>query len=452
MSGRTDITHTAVPTNAVPTNAVPTYAAGGHPAGGSPRRPAGAPEATAKNVTIAIVAMALGGFAIGTTEFASMGLLPNISRSLGVTEVETGHLITAYALGVVVGAPVLAAVGGRLRKRNLLMILMAIIVAGHVFSALAPGYNSLFVARFVSGLPHGAYFGVASVLAASLVPANRRGSAVAGIMIGLSIANIVGVPVTTAIGQAMGWRAAYVLVAVLGLITVLLVRIFVPSVPVAAGASMKRELGAMRNGQIWFLLLLGAIGFGGMFAVYTYISPIMTNLAGMSESTVPWVLATFGLGSTIGIVIGGRLADRSSTLGILVGFTFTILTFALFWVTSASAWASFVNVFLLGMSGSLLIPSVQTRLMSISQGAQSLAASLSHSAFNIANALGAWLGGVVLAAGWGYLGPSRVAVALGIVGLVLFLGSLLVQRRAHARTAVTGSTAAVPPVHAGVSR
>ncbi|MEP6981169.1 MAG: MFS transporter [Nakamurella sp.] len=323
---------------------------------------------SATNVAIAIVAMALGGFAIGTTEFASMGLLPNISRSLGVTEVQTGHLITAYALGVVIGAPVLAAVGSRLRKRTLLMGLMTIIVAGHVFSALAPGYNSLFIARFVSGLPHGAYFGIASVLAASLVPANKRGSAIAGIMAGLSIANIVGVPVTTAIGQAMGWRAAYVLVAVLGLLTILLVRIFVPSVPVAAGASMKRELSALRNGQIWFLLLLGAVGFGGMFAVYTYISPIMTNLAGMAESTVPWVLATFGLGSTIGIFFGGRLADRSSTRGILVGFVFTILTFVGFWFTSSSVWASFVNVFMLGMSGSLLIPSVQTRLMAISQG------------------------------------------------------------------------------------
>ncbi|WP_205843642.1 MFS transporter [Nakamurella deserti] len=422
------------------------------PTAGAGSRPAGAPLATAKNTALAILAMALGGFAIGTTEFASMGLLPNISRSLGVTEVQTGHLITAYALGVVVGAPILAVLGSRMQKRNLLLVLMAIIVAGHLFSAFAPGFGSLFAARFVSGLPHGAYFGVASVLAASLVPANKRGSAVAGIMMGLSVANIAGVPLTTAIGQAMGWRTAYLLVAVLGLLTVLLVRIFVPAVPVAEGAGVKTELGAMRNGRIWFILLLGAIGFGGMFAVYTFISPIMTNLAGIAESAMPWVLAAFGVGGTVGIVFGGRLADRSPTRGILVGFVLTILTFAAFSVTSTSVWASFVNVFFLGFSGSLLIPSVQTRLMIIAQGAESLAASMSHSAFNLANAVGAWLGGAVIAAGWGYLGPSRVAVLLGSLGLSMFVASLLVDRRRRAHRAPSAALPALSPVNAGVSR
>ena len=414
-----------------------------------PVRKAGAPAVTVRNPLLAIVAMALGGFAIGTTEFASMGLLPNISRSLGVTEVETGHLITAYALGVVVGAPILAVLGSRMRRRDLLLVLMGIIVAGHAFSAFAPGFGSLFAARFVSGLPHGAYFGVASVLAASLVPADKRGSAVAGIMMGLSVANIAGVPLTTAVGQALGWRAAYLLVGVLGLLTILLVRLFVPSVPVEDGAGVRTELGAMRNGRIWFILLLGAIGFGGMFAVYTFISPIMTNLAGIPETSMPWVLATFGVGSTVGIVFGGRLADRSPTRGILVGFVFTIVTFAAFSLTSTSVWGSFVNVFCLGFSGSLLIPSVQTRLMAIAQGAQSLAASMSHSAFNLANAVGAWLGGTVIAAGWGYLGPSRVAVLLGCLGLSLFVASLLRDRLARRHP---GASVERPPVHAGVER
>jgi DHA1 family inner membrane transport protein len=217
-------------------------------------------------------------------------------------------------------------------------------------------------------------------------------------------------------------------------------------------AGIKTELGAMRNGRIWFILLLGAIGFGGMFAVYTFISPIMTNLAGISESAMPWVLATFGVGSTVGIVFGGKLADRSPTRGILVGFVFTILTFAAFSLTSTSVWASFLNVFCLGFSGSLLIPSVQTRLMTIAQGAQSLAASMSHSAFNLANAVGAWLGGAVIAAGWGYLGPSRVAVLLGCLGLSMFVASLLLDRRIRARTAPAAAPAPLSPVHAGVSR
>ena len=382
-------------------------------------------------VVIAIISMALGGFAIGTTEFASMGLLPNISRSLAITEVQTGHLISAYALGVVVGAPLLAALGARLRRRNLLLGLMAILVAGHVFSALAPGYPSLMVARFVSALPHGAYFGIAAVVAASLVPANRRGSAVAGIMLGLTVANVVGVPLTTAIGQAWGWRSAYLLVAVLGLLTLLLVWIFVPTTAVAADATLGRELSALKNGRIWFILGIGAIGFGGMFAIYTFIAPILTTLAGISETTIPWVLAMFGIGSTFGMLAGGRIADRSPNRGIVFGFVATILTFAAFSLTASSPTWSFVNVFFLGFSGSTLIPSVQTRLMSIAKDAQSLAASLSHSAFNIANALGAWLGGVVIAAGWGYLGPSRVAVVLGTAGLLLFVGSLLVDRRSR---------------------
>jgi len=406
------------------------------------------PIARAKNTTVAIVSMALGGFAIGTTEFASMGLLPNISRSLGVTEVETGHLISAYALGVVVGAPLLAGLGAKLPRRNLLLALMGLLVLGHVFSALAPGYGSLLVARFISALPHGAYFGVAAVLAASLVPPNKRGSAVAGVMLGLSVANIFGVPLTTAVGQALGWRAAYVLVAVLGVLTLLLVWLFVPRVQMAADTSLRSELSALRDGRIWFILAIGAIGFGGMFAVYTFISPIMTNLAGISESAMPWVLAAFGVGGTVGVLIGGRLADRSSGLGIVVGFAATILTFAAFSLTSASPAWSFVNVFFLGLSGSMLIPSVQTRLMTIAQGAQSLAASLSHSAFNLANALGAWLGGLVIAAGWGYLGPSRVAVLLGTTGLFLFGMSLILDRRVR-RTAVgqtigESNTAAVP--------
>ncbi len=378
---------------------------------------------------VAIVSMALGGFAIGTTEFASMGLLPNISRSLGVSEVQTGHLISAYALGVVVGAPILAALGARMERRLLLVALMAVLVGGHVFSAFAPGYGSLMVARFVSALPHGAYFGIAAVVAASLVPPNRRGSAVAGIMLGLTVANVIGVPLTTAIGQALGWRAAYGLVAVLGVLTLVLVLVFVPRVPVPAGATMRSELQVLRNGRMWFTLAIGAIGFGGMFAVYTFIAPIMTNLAGLAETTIPWILGVFGVGGTAGILVGGRLADRSPRRAIIVGFGLTIATFAAFSLTASSPAWSFVNVFALGFAGSSLIPSVQTRLMAIAPDAPSLAASLSHSAFNVANAVGAWLGGLVIAGGWGYLGPSRVAVALSLIGLLLFAGSMVVERR-----------------------
>ncbi len=378
--------------------------------------------------TAAIMAMAVGGFAIGTTEFASMGLLPEISRSLQITESHTGNLISAYAVGVVIGGPVLAGLGARLPRRLTLLGLMGLLVIGHIASVLAPNYPSLLAARFFSGLPHGAYFGIASLMAASLVPAERRGRAVAGMMLGLTVANVVGVPLTTAIGQIWGWRAAYALVAGIGLLTLILVRIFVPSVAAATRSTIRRELGALRNPRVLFTLAVGAIGFGGMFAVYTYIAPTMTTLAGLAESTIPWVLATFGLGMTIGTLTGGRISDRNVTAGITSGFIATAVTMAAFPFTLSVPVLAFVNVFFMGFSSSLMLPSLQVRLMNVAGNAQSLAASMNHSALNLANAGGAWLGGVVIAAGWGYTGPAKVAVVLSITGLIVFGASTLVGR------------------------
>ena len=380
----------------------------------------------------ALFALAVGGFAIGTTEFASMGLLPQIAAGVGVSIPAAGSLISAYALGVVVGAPLIAVLAARIPRRRLLLALMLVFALGNAASALASSFGFLLVARFVSGVPHGAYFGVASLVAAALVAPNRRASAVARVMLGLTVANVVGVPLATWAGQHLGWPALYVAVAVLALLCLVSVAAFVPPVrvgPADAVASVRTELGALARPQVWFALVTGMVSFGGMFATYSYIAPTVETLAGLSEGGVVWILATFGVGSTVGTLLGGRLADRAlvpTLLGGLVGIGLVLAAFGFLAVTPLGA---FVAVFLLGASGSLMLPALQTRLMDVAAGGQSLAAALNHATLNVANAIGAWLGGAVLAAGYSYAWPSRVSVVLPVLGLVVFGVGLALQRR-----------------------
>lgn len=381
----------------------------------------------------ALFALAVGGFAIGTTEFASMGLLSQIADGVGVSIPTAGHLISAYALGVVVGAPLIAAVAARVPRRKLLLVLMLVFLVGNVASAFATSFGFLLVARFVSGLPHGAYFGVASVVAAALVPVDRRASAVARVMLGLTVSNIVGVPVATWAGQHLGWPALYLAVAVLALLCLVAVRTWVPPVRIGGGnATVRSELSALARPQVWFALVTGMVSFGGMFATYSYISPTVMSLAGLSENGVVWILATFGVGSTVGTLLGGRLADRALVPTLIGGLVAIGVVLAVFGVLATSPVGAFVAVFLLGGSGSLMLPALQTRLMDVAAGGQSLAAALNHATLNVANALGAWLGGAVLAAGYSYAWPSRVSVALPVLGIIVFGVGLVVQRREEA--------------------
>ena len=385
----------------------------------------------------ALFALAVGGFAIGTTEFASMGLLPQIAAGVRVSIPTAGHLISAYALGVVVGAPLIATVAARVPRRQLLLILMLVFLLGNAASAFATSFGFLLVARFVSGLPHGAYFGVASLVAAALVPANRRASAVARVMLGLTVSNIVGVPVATWAGQHLGWPALYLAVAVLALLCLAAVGAFVPPVRIAgADATVRSELSALARPQVWFALVTGMVSFGGMFATYSYISPTVMTLAGLGEGGVVWILATFGIGSTVGTLLGGRLADRALVPTLIGGLVAIAVVLAAFGVLATTSVGAFVAVFLLGASGSLMLPALQTRLMDVAAGGQSLAAALNHATLNVANALGAWLGGAVLAAGYSYAWPSRVSVVLPLLGLVVFGVGLALQRRER-RTAST---------------
>lgn len=373
------------------------------------------------------LALAVGGFAIGTTEFAAMSLEPDLARGLGVDAPTVGHIISAYALGVVVGAPTIAVLSARLSRRTLLIGLMTLFAIGNTLSALAPTYGWMLAFRFLAGLPHGAYFGIASLVAASLVPADQRTQAVGRVMLGLTVATIVGVPFATLLGQIASWRWVFALVGVLALLTATLVALLAPIDPPDRHASPLRELGALRRPQVWLTLGTGAIGFGGMFAVYTYLASTLMDVTGVSARTVPLVLAVFGAGMTIGNLVVPRFADRAlmPTAGALLIWSAAAL--ALYPLAAGNLTAMMLDIFAIGLGGALGTV-LQTRLMDVAGDAQALAAALNHSAFNTANAIGPWLGGLAIAGGFGWTSTGIVGCALAIGGLAIWALSFAIQR------------------------
>lgn len=391
---------------------------------------------TATHRNLALFALALGGFGIGTTEFVSMGLLPQIAAELlpgfqadpeaGIAS--AGWLITAYALGVVVGAPATAVLAARMSQRKLVLILLAALAAANLASALMPTFTLTAGARFVAALPHGAYFGVASLLAARLMGPGKQGAGIAVALSGLTVANVVGVPLGTWLGQAAGWRWAYAAVAAIFAATLLLGFRVLPQVAGNSDRNPMRELAAFRNPRLWLMLAVGAIGFGGFFAVYSYIAEVTTRTAGLPASTVPWVLATLGIGMTIGNVIGGWASDRDLTRTLLIGFGALVAVLALYATSAGNPVLLFILVFGIGATSSSLIPSVQARIIRIAGDAELLGAALNHASFNVGNSLGAWLGGLVIAGGFGYLAPGWVAVGLATTGCALALVSVRLDR------------------------
>lgn len=381
---------------------------------------------------LVMLALAMGGFAIGTTEFAVMSLVPYFSVGLGIDEPTAGHVISAYALGVVVGAPVIAVLAAKIARRTLLIGLMAVFGVANLLSALAPSYEWMLVFRFLSGLPHGAYFGVAALVAASIAPPNRRAQAVARVMLGLTVATIVGVPLANGIGQVLGWRWGFGIVALLALLTMALIFAYAPRDRVVPGASPLRELGALRRRQVWLTLAIGAIGFGGMFAVYTYLASTLMEVTRVSPALVPLVLGIFGLGLTAGTLAGAWAADRALMPSIGGMLLWTAAALALFPLAAGNIWTISIVVFLIGTSGGLGAM-LQTRLMDVAGDAQTLAAALNHSAFNTANALGPWLGGLAIAAGYGWTSTGWVGTGLALAGFLIWVVALLDQRARAAR-------------------
>nr|WP_269810531.1 MFS transporter [Kineosporia rhizophila] len=376
----------------------------------------------------ALFALALGGFAVGLTEFVVMGLLPDIARDLlpeqYATDREaaiarTGWLISAYALGVVAGAPTIAALTARVQRKPLVLGLLGLFVVGTAASALAPSFEWALLARFIGGIPHGAYFGAAGLLASRLLGPGAHAKGFSLVIAGLTVSNVVGVPAITYLGQATDWRVAYLAVAAAFALTLFAVLAIVPPVTSTVIGSPRAELGSLRSGQVWLTALAAAIGFSAFMAIYTYAAPMTTSVAGLSESAVPWVLATAGLGMTVGNVLGGYSADRDLPRSMTGGFVALLLAGAVFWVIARNPVGLFVGVFLVSACGLFLAPALQARLIQVAPGALLMGAALSQSAMNTANSLGAWLGGLVIAGGFGYLSPAVVAVVLSAVGLGL---------------------------------
>ena len=369
------------------------------------------------------VAMGIGGFGIGTGEFVIMGLLPNVADQMHVSVPIAGNAISAYAMGVVIGAPLISVFGARWPRHLLLTVLMAWFALGNLASAFATDFAWFTAFRFVTGMPHGAYFGVAALVAASIVPPEQRGQAVGRVMLGLTIATLLGVPLATWLGQSWGWRAAFTFVALVGAAAAMSIMRFVPRRPADHEATPLRELGALKKPQVLLTLGIGSVGFGGLFCVFSYITPTMTQVAGLSESWMPAVLVLFGIGMISGNLIGSKLADRSLMLTIGGALVWNIVMIGAFSLSAHHLWLALLNVLLIG-HGMALVPALQIRLMDVADDAQTLAAALNHSAFNVANALGAWLGGVVISAGYGWSATGWVGALMASVGLAIFMTSM----------------------------
>ena len=383
--------------------------------------------AAASRPGVVHLVLALGGFTIGTAEFATMSLLPYLAHGLRISVPVAGNVISAYALGVVVGAPLIAVLAARLPRRTLLIALMGLYALGNGLSAAAPNYRWMLGFRFLSGLPHGAYFGIAMLVAASVVPRDQRARAVGHVLLGLTVATIVGVPLANWLGQAVGWRWCFGIVAALALATTILVAMFSPESRRDKGAGPWRELDALRRGQVWLTLAIGAIGFGGVFAVYTYLASTLMAVTAVSARMVPMVLAAFGIGMTAGNIIVPYFADRAvmRTAGLLL--LGSAVTLALYPFAAARFETVTLDVMAIGFCGALATV-LQTRLMDVAGDAQSLAAALNHSAFNVANALGPWLGGLAIAAGFGWTSTGWVGCVLALGGFAAWVVAWIADR------------------------
>ena len=383
--------------------------------------------AMARHPRIAELALALGGFGIGTGEFVIMGLLNRVALDLQVDPQDVGYAISSYAMGVVVGAPIISTLAARVPRRALLIVLMLVFAVGNLASALAPGFWSFVALRFIAGLPHGAYFGVAALVAASAVPFHQRARAVARVMTGLTVAILLGAPLGTWAGNQFGWPVAFAGVGAIALLTALMVRIFVPMQPVDPHASPLRELSSLLKHRVLFTLGIASIGFGGMFAVFSYVMPTLTEQAGMDESLGPLVLAIFGIGTILGTLAGARAADGNLMKAIPGILIWCAVIQGLFFVAANSMWWGLLFVGLVGTSMALG-PALQTRLMDVAGDGQTMAASLNHAAFNLANALGAWLAGVATRGDLPWSTTGLVGTALALGGLLVFFAGRAVER------------------------
>ncbi|WP_326834521.1 MFS transporter [Amycolatopsis rhabdoformis] len=378
---------------------------------------------------LALLALAIGAFGIGTTEFVIAGLLPEVATDFGVSIPAAGWLITGYALGVAAGALPMTALGTRMRRKHLLLLLMGVFIVGNALSALAPTYEVLLVGRIVAALTHGAFFGVGAVVAADLVKPEKKASAIALMFTGLTLANVLGVPLGTFIGQGLGWRATFWVVAGLGVLGLAGVAALVPDTPKPENTSIKTEFAVFRSAKVWLAVGTTVLGFGGVFASFTYIAPMMTDVAGLPQGAVSWLLVLFGVGLVLGNLVGGRFADRALMPTLYTVLVALAVVLAVFAFTAHAAGPAIVTLFLLGGFGFATVPPLQMRMLASAEAAPTVASAVNIGAFNLGNALAAWLGGVVIAAGYGYASTNWVGAAMTVAALVLAVASGRLDRR-----------------------
>ncbi|GAA2801366.1 MFS transporter [Kitasatospora paracochleata] len=377
---------------------------------------------------LALLALAVGAFAIGTTEFVIVGLLPQVAADLSVSIPTAGLLVSGYALSVVVGAPLMTAAGARLPRKTVLLALMGVFVAGNLLCALAGGYGLLLAGRVVAALCHGAFFGIGSVVAADVVAPDRRAGAIAMMFTGLTAANVLGVPLGTALGQHLGWRSTFWAVTALGVLALVALAALVPAQPAPADGGLRRELAVFRRPQVWLALATTMLGFGGVFASFTYVAPMMTEVAGFAPGSVTWLLVLFGCGLCVGNVLGGRMADRRLMPSLCAILAVLAAVLAVFSLTAHGKAAAVVTLALFGVAGFATVPPLQMRVMTKAEGAPALASAANIGAFNLGNALGAWLGGLAIDGGLGWTAPNLVGAALAAAGLGVALLSALLDR------------------------
>ncbi|MBM9503205.1 MFS transporter [Actinacidiphila acididurans] len=376
---------------------------------------------------IGLIALALGGFGIGLTEFGIVGLLPEISDDFGVSESVAGYLVSGYALSVAVGAVALTAAIARYDRKKVLLGLMVLFIAGNLISALAPDYAVLMIGRIVAALCHGAFFGVGAVVAADMVAPNKRAGAIALMFGGLTVANVLGVPLGTFLGQQLGWRSTFWAITIVGVVALAGIQLLVPQTAAPADTSLRSELGAFRRPQVWISLTVSILAFGGVIGGFTYIAFTLTKVSGFADHTVPWLLVLFGAGTFVGNFVGGKAADRSLRTSMITIMALLTAVLTLFALTADSKVMTIVSLVLMGSVGLSTAPGLQVRIMKYAPDAPTMASGANIAAFNVGNALGAWLGGLALDAGFGYVSPLRVGAGLTGLGLIVLLAASFVR-------------------------
>ncbi|MFT0661117.1 MFS transporter [Rhodococcus erythropolis] len=393
---------------------------------------------------LGLIALAMGGFGIGLTEFVIMGLLPEVSADFEVTESVAGYLISGYALSVAIGAILLTAAVTRFERKKVLLSLVVLFIIGNLMSALAPSYEVMMGGRIVAALCHGAFFGIGSVVAADMVAPNKRAGAIAMMFAGLTIANVLGVPFGTLLGQQLGWRSTFWAITVIGVIALIGIAALVPTTPASTtGGGLRGELGAFRNKQVWLSIAITILGYGGMFGAFTYIAFTLTEVTGFATSSVPWLLILFGSGLFVGNFLGAKAADRSLTkalVWILAILTVVLIVFA---ATAESKVMTVISLFFMGAFGFATVPGLQMRIMNYASAAPTMASGANIAAFNVGNALGAWLGGITIAAGLGFTSPIWMGAAVTVAGLLVLIVAAKIDRPAASEQS-TSSTSLHP--------